>query len=237
VVGERNKTRRSWSITDSSQDQLEPLAASIAQSGSNSSSSSEHANSYISNDYPSLLSLESCSEGAHNWQSSRVHREDVLYRQTAHNDGANTLPQGQMSLPRFGTQISLDGMSVQGPNVDASYQQHQDFVQVTGGRKDALLSPISLLDADARMGAEPSKPSRSEEVLQSHRTRRRSGSRAERMITDVESLYEFGIRLAIFPEDPLLRKSLRRMKERFRGLARSGASANEDSSSQTDSDR
>jgi hypothetical protein len=146
-----------------------------------------------------------------------------------------------MSLPRFGTQFSLDGMSVQGQNADASYQQQQDFAQATGGRKDALLSPVSLLGADARMGTEPSKPSRPEEVLQSHRARRRSGSRAERMISDVEHLYEFGIRLAIFPEDPSLRKSLRRMKERFRSLAKSGSSSDtrdiyEDSSSQTDSD-
>lgn len=38
------------------------------------------------------------------------------------------------------------------------------------------------------------------------------------MIADVEKLYEFGISLSLFPEDPLLRNSLRRMKERFQSL-------------------
>jgi hypothetical protein len=232
-------------MTGTSHGQIEPLATSSAQLSSNSSTSSEHTNSYISSDYSSLISFESCSEGNNNWpSSSRVHtahREDALYRQTLHNNGSNTLPQGQLSLPRFSTQFSLDGMSVQAPNSDTNYQQQEDFGNAAGGRKDTLLSPISLLDVDARAGMEPSKSNRPEEVLQSNRARRRPGSRAERMITDVESLYEFGIRLAIFPEDPLLRKSLRRMRERFRSLARSAVPSDtrethECSSSQTDCD-
>jgi hypothetical protein len=146
-----------------------------------------------------------------------------------------------MSLPPFSTQFSLDEMSMQGANTDANYQQQQDFGQATGGRKDVLLSPISLLGADLRMGMEPSKPSRPEEMLQSHRARRKSGSRAEQMISDVENLYEFGISLSIFPEDPSLRKSLRRMKERFRNLVKLGVFCDqrdmyEGSSSKTDSD-
>jgi hypothetical protein len=61
------------------------------------------------------------------------------------------------------------------------------------------------------------------------------------MISDVENLYEFGIRLSIFPEDPMLRKSLKRMKERFRNLVQSESSCDqrdmyEDSTSETDVD-
>lgn len=104
-----------------------------------------------------------------------------------------------------------------------------------------LLSPISLLGADVRMSMEPSKPNRPEKMPQSHRARRKSGSRAEQMISDVENLYEFGISLSILPEDPLLRKSLRRMKERFRSLVKLEVSCDqrdmyEGSSSETDSD-
>jgi hypothetical protein len=146
-----------------------------------------------------------------------------------------------MSLPSFSTQLLLGGLSMQGPNTDEDYPQQQEFGRATGSRRNVLLSPISLLDSDVCVGTEPSRPGRPDELLHPHRTRRKSGSRAERMIKDVENLYEFGIRLALFPEDPLLRKSLRRMKERFRHLAKSGISSDhrdvyEGSSSQTDSD-
>ena len=198
----------------------------------------------MSNDYPNLLSLESCSEGNSNWANSRVqetHREDVLYRQAAHSNGPGPLPQGQMSLPPFSTQLSLDGMTMQGSNTETRYQQHQGFGQATGHSKDVLLSPISLLDADVHVGSGPQKRNRAEEITQPRRSRRKSGSRAEQMISDVENLYEFGISLSLFPEDPLLRKSLRRMNERFRGLVRSGVSCDQrdmydSSSSKTDSD-
>ncbi|KAK7965742.1 uncharacterized protein PG986_000019 [Apiospora aurea] len=52
--------------------------------------------------------------------------------------------------------------------------------------------------------------------------RRESGntsmSQAEQMISDVEDLYEFGVKLSIFPQDVLLLRSLRKMRERFRSL-------------------
>lgn len=153
------------------------------------------------------------------------HRENVLYRQPPQNT-SSSLPPGQMSLPPFNTQFSLDGMALQEPDRDANFQDQHDFDQTTGGRKDVLLSPISLLDTDVRTYTELSKPNR-REMTPSRRTRRRSGSRAEQMISDVENLYEFGISLAIFPEDPLLQKSLRRMKERFRHLVKLGVSCDQ----------
>jgi hypothetical protein len=230
---------------DATHEQVEPVAVLSAQLSSNSSTSSEHTNSYISSDYQSLLPLESCSEGNNDWPSGNrihiAHRENSLYRESARNNGSNLLPQGQMSLPRFGTQFSLEGTSLQVADANGDYPQQQEFGQASGSRKDVLVSPISLLGPDERVGMELAKPSRPDELLSLHRTRRTSVSRAERMIKDVENLYEFGIRLAIFPEDPLLRKSLRRMKERFRHLAKSGVSSDhrdiyEGSSSQTDSD-
>jgi hypothetical protein len=129
---------------------------------------------------------------------------------------------------------------MQAPDANGEYSQ-QEFGQATGNRKDVLLSPVSLLDSDERIGMVLTKPGRPDELICPHKTRRRSKSRAERMIKDVENLYEFGMRLAIFPEDPLLRKSLRKMKERFRQLARSGVSPDhrdtyDSSTSQTDSD-
>jgi hypothetical protein len=105
-----------------------------------------------------------------------------------------------MSLPHFGTQFSLDGISMQAPDANGEYSQ-QEFGQATGNRKDVLLSPVSLLDSDERIGMELTKPGRLDELICPHKTRRRSKSRAERMIKDVENLYEFGMRLAIFPDE------------------------------------
>lgn len=127
-----------------------------------------------------------------------------------------------------------------GANTNANYQQQHDLGQAAEGRKDVLLSPISMLGADGNMVMESSKPSRPKEMRRSHRVRRKSVSRAERMISDVENLYEFGISLSILPEDPLLEKSLRRMKERFRSLVNAGVFYDQtelyESSSETDSD-
>jgi hypothetical protein len=229
---------------DATHEQDEPVATLSPQLSSNSRTSSEYTNSYISSDYQSLLPLESCSEGNNNWPSRNrihtAHRENPLFREHTRNNGSNLLPQGQMSLPRFDTQFSLEGISMQVADANGDYPQQQEFGQAAGSRKDMLLSPTSLLGSDERVGMELAKPSRPDE-LSLHRTRRKSVSRAERMIKDVENLYEFGIRLAIFPEDPLLWKSLRRMKERFRHLVKSGVSPDhrdvyEGSSSPTDSD-
>jgi hypothetical protein len=244
LVGERNKTRRSWSIPNAAHGQLGSLGAFSISRGSNASSiSSEHAHSYISGDNPSIPSLESCSEVTNDWPSSRAQvalREDVLYRQTAQNNSPYPLPQGQLSLPPFSTQFALDEISMHGANTNANYQQQHDLGQAAGSRKDALLSPISLLGADGDMVMGSSKSSRPKEMHQSHRVRRKSVSRAERMISDVENLYEFGISLSILPEDPSLRKSLRRMKERFRSLVKTGVFYDQreldESSSETDSD-
>ncbi|KAK8067389.1 hypothetical protein PG997_014136 [Apiospora hydei] len=74
--------------------------------------------------------------------------------------------------------------------------------------------------------------------------RRESGntsmSQAEQMISDVEDLYEFGVKLSIFPQDVLLLRSLRKMKERFRSLVqpdypRGPRSATEDDMGEDDS--
>lgn len=128
-----------------------------------------------------------------------------------------------MSLPPLNEQFPMHSISMNGENANAGRQQEQqhDFGHTNASRKDGMVSPVSLLGADTRMGSEVSKPNRPQEFLLSHPgqvVRRRSGSRAEQMISDVEKLYEFGISLSLFPEDPLLRNSLRRMKERFQSL-------------------
>lgn len=230
---ERNKTRRSnsWGNPTHSHGQhlaaLDDLSASL---GSNTGNlSSEHPNAYISNDYQSLLSLKSCPEGYNDWSSNKAQsspREEVLYRHGAQSNSTNPLPSGQMSLPPLNDQFPLHSISINGENANAGRQQEQqqqqhDFGRTSASRKDGMLSPISLIGADTRMGSEVSKPNQPQEFLISHPgqwVRRRSGSRAEQMISDVEKLYEFGISLSLFPEDPSLRNSLRRMRERFQSL-------------------
>ena len=81
---------------------------------------------------------------------------------------------------------------------------------------NVAFSPISLLDADLQINIEPSRPSQPEEMFRP--CRRTSASRAEKMISDVENLYEFGVALSIFPHDLSLRNALKKMKERFRSL-------------------
>jgi hypothetical protein len=203
----------------------------------------EHTESYITTDYPGLLSLGTCSDG-NEWPGNRAHltqRKDVLFRQVAQNESSDSLPPGQMSLPRFNAEFSVNDISLQGAEPDAHFPTQRGFAQTTGTRTDPLLSPISLLDADVRMNAKPLRQNRSKDTLESHRPRRKSASRAEQMISDVENLYEFGISLSIFPEDPMLRKSLKRMKERFRNLVQSENSCDqrdmyENSTSETDGD-
>ncbi|KAF2114053.1 hypothetical protein BDV96DRAFT_577475 [Lophiotrema nucula] len=90
-----------------------------------------------------------------------------------------------------------------------------------------MLSPVSLLGSDMGMASAASKSSRPQEAFLPQRASRRSGSKAEQMIADVERLHEFGISLSLFPEDPLLRRSLKRMKERFQSLVVLGVSCGE----------
>jgi hypothetical protein len=166
---------------------------------------------------------------------------DVLFRQVAQNESSDSLPPGHMSLPRFNAQFAVNDISLQEAEPDAHFPTQRGFAQTTGTRTDPLLSPISLLDADVRMNAEPLKQNQSKDTFRSRRPSRKSASRAEQMISDVENLYEFGIRLSIFPEDPMLRKSLKRMKERFRNLVQPESLCDqrdmyEDSTSETDVD-
>ncbi|KAJ4356072.1 uncharacterized protein N0V89_004099 [Didymosphaeria variabile] len=233
TAGERNKTRRSnsWGNPNSSHGQqlaaLDDLAASLGSDTGHLAS--EHPNTYISSEYQNLISLKECPEGYNDWSSNKAQstpREEVLYRHGAQSNGSNPLPGGQMSLPPLNEQFPLHCISISGENTNTARQQEQqqqhDFGHTSAGRKDGMVSPVSLLGADPRLGPEISKPNRPKEFLLSHpghTVRRRRGSRAEQMISDVEKLYEFGISLSLFPEDPLLRSSLRRMKERFQSLA------------------
>ena len=234
AAGERNKTccSISWDNPTSSHGQqlaaLDDLSASLSSNTGNLSS--EHPNTYISNDCQNLLSLEGCPEGYNDWSSNKAPsppREEVLFRHGGQRNGPNPLPSGQMSLPSLNEPSPLHGISINGGSVNTGrqqeqqQQQQQDFGHTSASRKDGMLSPVSLLGADTRMGSEVSKPNRSQESLLPHfgrRVRRSPGSRAEQMISDVEKLYEFGISLSLFPEDPLLRNSLWRMKERFQSL-------------------
>jgi hypothetical protein len=148
---------------------------------------------------------------------------DALYHQKQNYNSSSSAP--QMSLSLFVTRFSLDEQSMPSPNTDTSYHQQQDFgpvMQASGSSKNAVLSPISLLDADLRINTETLRPTRPEGMLRPRR--RTSPSRVEQMITDVENLYEFGVNLSIFPEDPSLHDSLRRMKGRFRSLVNLPAS-------------
>ncbi|OAF99798.1 uncharacterized protein CC84DRAFT_1222805 [Paraphaeosphaeria sporulosa] len=231
TVGERNKSRRSnsWgNPTGNHGQQLAALDELSASLGSNSSSlSSEHPNTFISNDYQSLLSPQGCSEGYNNWSSNKGQsntRGEVLYRHGPPTNDSNPLPSGQMSLPPLNEQFPLHGIPMNVEHANTGRQQEQqphNIGDTRASRKDGMLSPVSLLDVDKRIGSEVSKPFRPQELFFQHpgqRVRRRSESRAEQMIADVEKLYEFGISLSLFPEDLLLRNSLRRMKERFQSL-------------------
>ncbi|KAH8587735.1 hypothetical protein B0O99DRAFT_732785 [Bisporella sp. PMI_857] len=218
---ERNKTRHSWNIPSAKQ--IGPLITSAAPPVSHSSiASSEHATLYISSDRPSLLSSESLPQASNEWMGAReiptaTTREDAFYRQTQHYNSPSSVR--QMSLPLFGTQFSLDELSMPNTNKDTSYHQQQDFGnirQAVESDKDVVFSPVSL-DANLWTDMEPRRPTRPE-VFQPHK--RTPVSRAEQMISDVESLYEFGVSLSIFPEDPSLRNALKRMKERFRSLVK-----------------
>jgi hypothetical protein len=247
-IGERNRTRRFWSIPNANDHvQIEPTATlSIPNCPSSGKTLPEHANSYIPNDFPGLLSLGDCSDGNNEWPSDGLHstqRKDVLFRQVAQDDNTpNPLPPGQMSLPRFSAQFAVDDMSMQVADTDAHFQPQSGSTQRTGTCQDPLLSPISMLDADVQINTEPTRSNQRQGPLRTHnRPRRKSASRAEQMISDVENLYEFGIRLSIFPEDPMLRNSLRRMKERFRNLIHTDVSCDQRDmhdvfSSETDGD-
>jgi hypothetical protein len=147
----------------------------------------EHSNTYISNDYQSLLSLESFHEGYNDWSSNEAQpkpHEEVL-------------PAGQMSLPRLSDTFAPLGISKDNENTNATYQeqqqQQQDLGQKRGSRSDGMLSLVSLLGTGMHMDLGALKPSRPPQ-----RTRRRS--RAEQMISDVERLYEFGVSLSLSPK-------------------------------------
>jgi hypothetical protein len=195
-----------------------PITSPAPWFSSSSSVSSEHATSFIPSDDPSLLSPESLHQLSNEWTSARgipttTHREDVLYRETQHYDRADSVT--QMNLPPF----ALEELSVASTDRNTPYHQQQDFGsvrQAAGSNMDVVFSPISLLDADLQINMEPSRLNRSEEVLRP--CRRTSASKAEKMILDVENLYEFGVTLSIFPQDLSLRNSLKKMKERFRSL-------------------
>ena len=242
AAGERNKTwgSNSWGNPTTSHGQqlaaLDDLSALLGANTSNSSS--EHPNTYILNDNQSLLALEGCPEGYNDWSSNKPQstpREEALYGHGAHSNGSNLLPSGQMSLPSLDEQFPLHGISINSENPNTGrpqeqqpqpqpQQQKQHVIRhPSTSKKNEILSPVSQLGANPRMGSsEVSKPNRPQASLQSQfeqrRVMRRSGSRAEQMISDVEKLYEFGISLSLFPEDPTLRKSLWRMKERFQSL-------------------
>jgi hypothetical protein len=217
VVGERNKIRRFWSIASPTQVES-PITSPAPWLSSSSSVSSEHTTSFIPSDDSSLLSPDSLPQLSNEWTDARgfpttAHREDVLYRETQHYNRADSVP--QMNLPPF----ALEELSVASTNRDTPYHQQRDIGpagQAAGSNMDVVFSPISLLNTDLQINIEPSRPSRPEEVLRP--CRRTSASRAEKMISDVENLYEFGVTLSIFPQDLSLRNALKKMKERFRSL-------------------
>ncbi|KAK5942581.1 hypothetical protein PMZ80_005146 [Knufia obscura] len=125
-----------------------------------------------------------------------------------------------MSLPPLPVSFARGELSLPSTNDYTSLHQQQDLKpagQVARNNKDdALASPsLPLPNVDQRMNLEPSITTRPQKRLPP----RRRTSRAEQMISEVEDLYEFGISLSLFPNDPVLRDSLRKMKRRFRALA------------------
>ncbi|KAI5862316.1 hypothetical protein GGS23DRAFT_92611 [Durotheca rogersii] len=234
---ERNKARQSLSLSLAGQIGP-PISSPVSLlSGSNSTSPEQNsAASHIPSGTSSLLSSEGLPSTTTEWTSARAitspsSRGDVRYRHTQSYYSNPSSAPPHLGLPPLAAVYSMDDMSMLSTNRDAgSYHQQQDFghvMQVAGSAKDVVLSPISLLGAaDLQMGGtEPSRPSRVEEQLRRPPRRRASESRAEQMISDVERLYEFGVHLSIFPEDVSLQNSLRKMKERFRALARTDMSA------------
>lgn len=149
-----------------------------------------------------------------------ANNDDVLYCPSQQYNGLNSVL--QMTLPPFPIPFPRGELSLPSTNGYTSLHQPQDFksagLAAHRTSKDGVIPspPIPIADVDLQMNVEPSKPARHKKMPQLQMPT----SKAEQMISDVEDLYKFGISLSLFPEDPVLRDSLGKMKERFRSLVK-----------------
>jgi hypothetical protein len=175
---------------------------------STNSTSSGDTTSYISSHDSNLLGSNNLPPGGEvSFGDSHSYNGSAPILDTSLPPLPISFPRGELCLP-----------STTGYN---SVHQLQDF-NFTGhpGRSDEVAvlpgPPIPTQDVSLSPNVDTAKPVRNYGL---HRRQRRT-SRAERMITDVEDLYHFGISLSLLPEDPLLLDALKKMKGRFRALVK-----------------
>ncbi|KID82808.1 hypothetical protein MGU_09900 [Metarhizium guizhouense ARSEF 977] len=172
-------------------------------------------------DLPSVLSPPSSDEWAGMGR---------LAVETHHQNGAQGRMRHDYHDPSFAahgmahtaSSFALEELTLPRTNMDLEHCEGHALGSVVQpdrcGSSDVLLSPTSLTDSNTIPNMEGPEPAPFEALAWPD-----SGiplSKADQMISNVENLHDFGVWLALFPEDPSLRKWLARIKERFRRLTR-----------------
>ncbi|EFY97820.1 hypothetical protein MAA_06603 [Metarhizium robertsii ARSEF 23] len=171
-------------------------------------------------DLPSLLSPPTSDEWA---GMSRLAVE------THHQNGARGRMRHDYHDPSFAahgmahtaSSFALEELTLPRTNMDLEHCEGHALGSVVQpdrcGSSDVLLSPTSLADSNTIPNMEFEALAWPDSSIPL--------SKADQMISNVENLHDFGVWLALFPEDPSLRKSLARIKERFRRLTRAAGTS------------